>query len=218
LARALETAQLRSLGRFVASFAALSLLWWLVAPLYASLLAAIASAIAPMIERSAGARWEIEIARVVVLRPIPDPLGGTMTLRQGVWDGTLTFTPALLAAALLATPGWNGGQRRRVLAIGLTALACTHLANLLVNTAYTQSRPLVRAGVIVQQGDSPGAQMALNAFSYFFDTMGGLFFTIAIYAWLVAARWREAPPTGAASERRDRKGAARRRHRLSDRA
>lgn len=197
----------------MALFAALSLLWPLVAPLYAALLGAIASLIAPMIERSANARWETEMARVLVLRSIPDPHGGAMTLRQGVWDGTLTFTPALLAAALITTPGWSGAQRRRVLAIGLAALASTHLANLLVNAAYTQARPLVRSGVVLQQGGSLTEQVVLNAFSYFFDTMGGLFFTIAIYAWLVATYGRESAPTTSTDERQSHGRAARRRRR-----
>jgi hypothetical protein len=211
LAHELETAPLRTLGRFVAIFAALSLLWSLLVPLYASLLTAIASVVAPVVERSPDARWVTDFAKVVVVRSIPNPAGGAWRLRQSVWDGNVTFTPALLAAALLATPAWNGARRRRVLALGLGALASTHLANVLVNTVYTQVRPLVHAGVVVQQGGSFGAQMVLNALSYFFDTMGGLFFTIAIYAWLVATRWRAPAPPRHANERRAKRRAGRRR-------
>jgi hypothetical protein len=191
-ARRLETDWLRVLGRFVASFAGLLVVWTLAAPVYAALLAAIGGLVAPSIERTPAAAWRAEGTRVVALRPIADPGGGTpITLRQGIWDARTTFSPALLAAALVATPGWTAARRRRALAIGLGALFLVHLANLLVNAMYTAGRPLARDGVLLQQGGSYFVQVTLNALSYFFDTMGPAFFTIAIYTWLIASSWYE---------------------------
>jgi hypothetical protein len=116
-----------------------------------------------------------------------------MMVRQGLWDGRVTFAPALLAAALLATPGWTPLRRGRSLAIGLGALAFTQLVNLVVNALYTHSRPIVRDGVTLQPGGSFAAQAILNALSYFFDTMGPVFFTILIYSCLTSNLWRAAP-------------------------
>ena len=198
------------LGRFVAIFAGLSLVWVLVAPLYASLLAGVAAVVAPALGDSTDRGWQAEGTRIVVLRPAADPLGrGSMMVRQGLWDGRVTFTPALLAAALLATPGWSPGRRGRSLAIGLGALAFTQLMNLVVNALYTQSRPIVRDGITLQPGGSFAAQAILNALSYFFDTMGPVFFTILIYSCLATSLWRAAPRTAA----EPRHGAARARER-----
>jgi hypothetical protein len=189
----LDAIHRRTLARFVASFAVLLLAWAMLAPLYTSLLVAVSSVAAPWVEQAPGARWQAEDTRVVALRPVPNPDGaGTMTLRQGLWNARLTIALPLLAAAILATPGFAPAQRRRALVLGTALLALTQVANLLVNARMTQERTLVRGGVVLQHGLPLAGQAALHALSYFFDTMGSVFFTIAIYSWLVSASRRQA--------------------------
>src|SRR5215472_2719762 len=120
-ARSLSASWRTVLPRFLLAFVGLGLVWVVAAPLYASLLVIAATPFRPLLERSPGVTYEARGGKVVALRPLVVQQGTqapkSATVQQGLWNGAVTFNVALLAAAILTTPGWRRRERGRAIAI-----------------------------------------------------------------------------------------------------
>ena len=110
-----------------------------------------------------------------------------MPLNWPVWMPAANYGPPLLAALILATPGWSRRRRGRALAIGLTLLTLTQVVFFLVTVVATQQSPVMSPeGMIQPAGYSPIKQPIFYALYYFFDAMGRGFFALLIFLGLVA--------------------------------
>jgi hypothetical protein len=191
------------LFRFVAAFGLLALLWLAVAPTYASLLAVLARPLIPLVE----ATRETPATRSRAPRSSPSgrfrslSRGEVVTIRRNLWDGAGDYNVALLAALLLATPGWSWRQRGRALAWGIGLLALTQLAFFLVNVTYTQLWPITtKYGPLRPPGFSRGKLVLFDWLYAFFEFMGRGFFALLLYLGLVTFTWgRPDAPTPARS-------------------
>lgn len=165
--------------RFVGWFACLALLWGLLCPVYAAVLAGVAQVTAPVLDP--GTRYETEGPKVVAVRPFGVGADGrARSARQGLWSAAVTWNTTFLAAALLATPGWSWQRRWRAVAIGAGALAVLHLTHLLVNAGFTRTR---------LPGADPGSgALVLEWLNGFFDIVLATVAPIALYAMLAGGR------------------------------
>ncbi len=162
-----------------------------MAPVYASLLAAVASPLAPVLEATSGTRYLVEGATVVAARRIPLPQQQEIvTIRRKLWDASADYNLALLAALLLATPGWTWRQRGRVMAWGLGLLALTQFVSLLVNVGYTQLFPITtKYGPLRPPGFSHAKLVLFDWLYAFFEFMGRGFFALLLYWGSLALTW-----------------------------
>jgi hypothetical protein len=180
-----------------------SLLWAVGAPVYATGLAAIGRALIPFLESAPGTRYAVEGGNVMAYRPIWLPKQQRMApLVQPLWGASANYGVPLLAALILATPGWSRRRRWRAMGIGLGLLSVTQVAFLLVNIAATQHSPFMSPdGPIYLPGFSPAKQPVYYWLFYFFEITGRGFFALLIYLGLVALTWGPAgtgaaPPAG----------------------
>jgi hypothetical protein len=182
--RALSRDWRGALGRFLLALAGASLLWLVVGPAYAWGLAAVARVAAPVLEHSPGMRYEVVGSRVHVVRPFM--LANERQPRQLVyivWAASGNFGPPLLAALVVATPGWGWGARARALGWGLGLLTLTQVAFLLVTFEFWQQMPIrdLRGGLLYLPGHSALGLRIVSPIYYFFEIMGRGFFALLVY-------------------------------------
>jgi hypothetical protein len=176
------------LGRFLLALAGASLLWLVVGPAYARGLAAVARVAAPALERAPGMRYEVVGSRVHVVRPFV--LANERQSRELVyivWAASGNFGLPLLAALIVATPGWGWGARARALGWGLGLLTLTQVAGLLVTFAFWQQMPVSdpRGGLLYLPGHSTLGLRIVTPLFYFFEIMGRGFFALLVYFALI---------------------------------
>lgn len=170
---------------------ALALLWVLLAPPYAHLLAAFASPLIPSIESSPGTRYLVEGTRIVAERPIMRQTSEQVTATSHLLRDTSNDYPlALLAAFVLATPGWSLRRRGSVLAVTVGLLILTQFLSLLVNIEYTKLWPQKTAAGIVVSLDYSKTKLILFDWLYaFLEFMGRGFFALLLYFGAIALVW-----------------------------
>lgn len=190
-ARSLSAVWPRVIVQLFGYLLALSLLWAVVAPGYAAGLAAIGRVVLPLLEAAPGTRYGVENGNVLAYRPTWLPKQRRMApLIQPLWVGTANFGVPLLAALILATPGWGWRRRGRALAVGLGLLSVIQIVVLLVNIVATQQGPVMSPdGPILLPGFSHAKQPIFYWLYYFFDLMGRGFFPLLIYLGLIALTW-----------------------------
>lgn len=173
------------------AFLILALLWVVLAPAYAHLLAAFASPLIPSIESSPGTRYRVEGTRIVAVRPITRQTSEKVTVNRTLLRETSGDYPlALLAALVLATPAWSLKRRGRVLAVTVGMLILTQFFSLLVNIEYTKLWPLKTTAGIVVSLDYSKAKMILFDWLYaFLEFMGRGFFALLLYFGAIALVW-----------------------------
>jgi len=198
-ARSLSAVWPRAILRLAVALAAASLLWWMVAPVYASGLGIIGRALIPVLEAAPDTRYAVEDGRLVAYRPIWLPRQKrTAPLVQPLWLPAANYSVPLVAALVVATPGWSWRRRGRALAWGLGLLTVAQIAFLLVTIVATQQGPIMTAdGPIQLPGFSPVKQPVFYWLYYFFELMGRGFFALLVYLGLIALGWR-APTTAPA--------------------
>lgn len=177
----------------------LALLWLALAPAYAHLLATLARPLIPVLEATPGTRYRVEGATIVAARRIPLPeQQEVVTVNRRLWDGAADYNVALLAALLLATPGWSRRQLGRVLAVAAGLLVLTQFAFFLVNVAYTQLWPITtKYGPLRPPGFSRVKLVLFDWLYAFFEFMGRGFFALLFYLGAVVFTWGR-PAPGAA--------------------
>lgn len=175
---------------------ATALLWAVVAPVYANGLALIGRALSPLLEPAADARYVVDGARVLVQRPVWLPRQQRVApLNWPVWLPAANYGPPVLAALILAAPGWTWRRRGRALAVGLALLTLTQIVFFAVTIVATQQSPVMSPeGMIQPSGHSPIKQAIFYGLYYFFDAMGRGFFALMIFLGLVAFWWPEPEP------------------------
>ena len=181
----------RVLLRFTLALAGASLAWLALAPFYAGGLAAVARTAAPLLENTPGAYYSVEGSRVLVHRPVRLP--GQAQMRDvvyTVWLASGAFGLPVLAALILATPGWRGGTRARALAWGLGLLTITQIASMLVSVDFWQQMPvtIVQGPAFYLSGHSARRLQVISAVYYFFEIMGRGFFVLVVYVALLGLR------------------------------
>ena len=198
-ARALMAAWPRVLLRLVVSLVVASLVWTLVAPLYASGLGLICRALAPLLEESPDTRYVFQDGRLLAQRLAWLPKQQRLTtLNWPIWQSAANYGIPLLAAVIVATPGWRWRRRGRALAVGLGLLTVTQIAFVLVTVVASQQSPVMSPeGMLAGPAFSPMKQRIFYGLYYFFDLMGRGFFALLIYLGLIALGWKapEAKPT-----------------------
>jgi hypothetical protein len=144
-----------------------------------------------MLETSPDTRYVVEGGRLLAQRPTWFAKEQrTAQLVWPIWVPTANYGVPLLAALILATPGWRWRQRGRVLAVGLGLLTLTQIAFVLVTIVATQQSPVMSpAGLVAVPGFSPIKQAISYALYYFFDVTGRGFFALLIYLGLIAVGW-----------------------------
>ncbi len=169
-----------------------SLLWVFLAPVYAGGLAMIGRLLIPALEAAPGTRYAVEDGRLLAYRPIWLPRQKRMApLVQPLWVPAANYGVPLLAALIVATPGWSRRRRARALAWGLGLVTLTQIAFLLVTIVATQQGPIMTSdGPVQLPGYSRIKQPVFYALYYFFELMGRGFFALFIYLGLIALGWR----------------------------
>ena len=159
--------------------------------MYAHLLATLARPLMPMLESSPGTQYLVEGTAVVAERPIrrlaPDAVDA---VRQPLRDTAGQYSIALLAALIMATPGWSWRQRGRALAWSLGLLILTDLVAFLVTIEYTKLWPTrIEAGVVLSTDYSRVKMILFDWLYAFFEFMGRGFFALLLYFGLLALMW-----------------------------
>lgn len=172
------------------ALALLALLWLAIAPLYAHLLATVGRSMIPVLEGTPGTRYLVNGSLIVAVRPISLPAQEATTIRRRLWAATSDYNVALLAALVLATPGWTLRQRFRALAWGLGLLGLTHLVSFLINVEYTQLWPIrTNLGPLHPQGFSRPKLILFDWLYSFFEYMGRGYFALLLYWGLLTFTW-----------------------------
>lgn len=177
-------------------FVVLALAWMALAPLYARLFAVLASPFIPSIESSPGTRYLVEETRIIAIRPLTIRTIKTATAGRAVLRETSADYPlALLAALVLATPGWSLKRRGRILVLTLGLLILTQFLSFLVNIEYTKLWPARTAGGIVVSSDFSKTKMILFDWLFAFtEFMGRGFFALLLYFGAIALVWGRPEP------------------------
>jgi hypothetical protein len=172
-----------------------SLLWVILAPAYATGLGVVGRALIPVLEAAPDTSYAVEDGSLIARRPIWLPQQRRMApLVQPLWVPAANYGVPLLAALILATPGWSWRRRGRALVWGLGLLTLAQIAFLLVTIVATQQGPVPTPdGPIRLPGYSPVKQPIFYWLYYFFDIMGRGFFALCIYLGLIALGWRATP-------------------------
>jgi SEC-C motif-containing protein len=187
--------------RFALAYGLLALGWLVLAPAYAHLLASLGRPLIPVLESTPRSTYTVERARVVAVRRVPEPGGErVMLLAQELWRGYANYDLVLLAALILATPGWSLRQRSRLLGLGLGLLTLAEIAFFLVAIEATQLQAVGgRGGAVRFPGFSRPRQVLFTWLYYFFQIMGRGLFPLLIYWGMIAIAWR--PPGQHGAER-----------------
>jgi hypothetical protein len=188
--------------RFVLAFAVLALAWWALAPAYAHLFATLGRLLIPATESVAGTTYWVEGATIWTTRSLLDPATQHPQPFKGqLWKGYNSYDLILLAALILATPGWSLRQRGRLLGLGLVLITLTEFAFFLSTIKYSQLRPMPgeTGSLLLPPGFSRPKQIVFAWVYYFFQTMGRGLFPLLIYWGMVGLTWR--PPGTTGSER-----------------
>jgi hypothetical protein len=194
--------------RLFLTLVVLGLGWWRFAPDYAQLLMLLGRPVIPLIERGVEAPYRVDGATIVVTRSVLDPtLQKPVTYEFDLWKGYASYDLILLAALIVATPGWSLRQRVRLLGLGLVLITLTELAFFLSTIEFSRLRPLQSPTglMLVPAGSSWLRQVVFTWIYYFFQAMGRGLFPLLIYAAMVGFTWEG---VGGKAPRRAR-GAAR---------
>jgi hypothetical protein len=196
-ARSLMAMWPRILLLLAVSLLAASLVWTLVAPLYANGLGLICRAFAPLLEQSPDTRYVFQDGRLLAQRLTWLPKQQRLTtLNWPIWQSAANYAIPLLAALIVATPLWSWRRRGRALAIGLGLLTVTQIAFVLVTVVASQYSPVMSPeGMLAGPAVSPMKQRVFYGLYYFFDLMGRGFFALLIYLGLIALGWKVPTPT-----------------------
>ncbi len=166
--------------------------WVALAPVYAHLFATVGQALVPVLEPDPGTTYRVEGATIWTVRSYVDPATRQLVRFRGeLWKGYSSYSLILLAALILATPGWSLRQRCRLLAIGCGLLTLIELAFFLSTVEYVRFRQAAtRTGsVLFPPGYSRWKEVLSTWVYYFFQTMGRGLFPLLLYSCIIGAAW-----------------------------
>jgi hypothetical protein len=146
----------------------------------------------PVTESTAGATYRVEGASIWTTRSVLDPATQKpMLFKLELWKGNASYDLVLLAAVILASPGWSPRQRGRLLGLGLILITLTEFAFFLSTIEYSQLRPVPsRTGsMLLPAGFSRPRQILSTWIYYFFEIMGRGLFPLVIYLGMVGFTW-----------------------------
>src|SRR5262245_28844494 len=187
-AQALRAAWPRVLLRLLGWLVAVSLLWVLVAPVYASGLALIGRALLPVLAAAPDTQYTVAGGRVLARWTLWLPKEQRrVQVVLVLWHPAEHYGVPLLAALVLATPALSWRRRGQALAGGLGLLTLTQIAAVLVTT--TQQHAVMGPDGVLQLAGSPLMQHLSRALFDFFAIMGRGFFALLIYHGLLALGW-----------------------------
>ena len=163
----------------------------MVAPVHARFLAVLARPLIPLIGATRDTRYHVEHTAIIAQWRIPlREVREVVTVQRPIWNAAADYSTALLAALILATPGWAWRTRTRALAWGLGLLTLTQLTYLAINVGYTQLWPITtKYGTLRPPGYSRAKFVLFDWLYAFFEFMGRGFFALVIYVGAVAFTW-----------------------------
>jgi hypothetical protein len=179
--------------RFALAFVVLAVGWWALAPAYARVLMALGRPLMPVLEASADTRYWVQDATVWTTRSFLDPATQQpLVFRVELWKGYASYDLILLAALILATPGWSLRQRGRLLVLGLAILTLAEFAFFVSTIKFTQLKPVANQSgvVLLPAGFSRPKQILFTWLYYFFQTMGRGLFPLLVYAGMIGVAWK----------------------------
>jgi len=169
---------------------AVSLLWVVVAPVYARGLALIGRALMPVLEAAPDTQYVVQGGRLLASRTrwLPQQQRRVQYTRS-LWKPALHYDVPLLAALILATPVWRWRRRGRALAVGLGLLTLTEITCVLVTIVATQQSPSLSPDGLIEGPGVSITQHLVVVLYHFFQVMGRGFFALLIYLGLIALSW-----------------------------
>jgi hypothetical protein len=154
----------------------------------------------PLLERAPKTRYLVEGSTVVAHSPILlQQQRQLIERREWLWVPDQNYGLVLIAALVLATPGWSLRRRARALGAGLALITLTQLATVIVRVQYIQRSPFETqygSFSLVPPGESP-VQHALFQWLYAFLVVGPGLFALLVYWALIAFTWGR--PDGSAT-------------------
>jgi hypothetical protein len=144
----------------------------------------VARAADPVLAQEPGMRYEVVGSRVHVVRPFgPATERPPRELVYIVWAASGNFGLPVLAALIVATPGWGWRTRARALGWGVGLLTLTQIASVFVMFAFWQQMPTQdpRGGLLYLPGHSALGLRLVTPLFYFFEIMGRGFFALLVY-------------------------------------
>jgi len=147
----------------------------------------------PVIETTPVTTYWVEGATVWTTRSFFDPATQRpVVYRVELWKGNASYDLILLAALILATPGWSLRERGRLLALGLALLTLAEFAFFLATIEYSRLRPVTTptGSVLFPAGFSRPKEILATWVYYFFQTMGRGLFPLVVYLGMVGITWR----------------------------
>jgi hypothetical protein len=167
--------------------------WLALGPAYAHLLVILARPLIPVIETTPVPTYWVEGATVWTTRSFFDPATRRpVVFRVEIWKGYASYDLILLAALILATPGWSLRERGRLLALGLVLLTLAEFAFFLATIEYSRLRPVTTptGSVLFPAGFSRPKEILATWVYYFFQTMGRGLFPLVVYLGMVGTTWK----------------------------
>jgi hypothetical protein len=167
--------------------------WLALGPAYAHLLVILGRPLIPVIETTPVTTYWVEGATVWTTRSFFDPATQRpVVFRVQLWKGNASYDLILLAALILATPGWSLRERGRLLALGLALLTLAEFAFFLATIEYSRLRPVTTptGSVLFPAGFSRPKEILATWVYYFFQTMGRGLFPLLVYLGMVGTTWR----------------------------
>jgi len=149
----------------------------------------------PLLERAPKTRYLVEGSTIVAHSPIVlQQQWALMERRVPLWVPDQNYGLVLIAALILATPGWSLRQRGRALGASLALITLTQLATVIVRVHFIQRSSFETqygSFSLVPPGESP-VQHALVQWLYtFLAVVGPGLFALLVYWALLAFTWRQ---------------------------
>ena len=156
-----------------------------------------------MLDPTREAWYLVEGQFIVAYQRIPFPAQQeVVTIRRILWFAARNYNVALLAALILASPGWTWHQRSRALGWSLGLLFLTQLAFLVVHNWYMPLQAFTtKYGPLLPPGYSQAKAILLRWLWAFLVSMGHGYFALLFYWGALAFTWG-CPGKGPPSPRR----------------
>ena len=163
----------------------------------------------PLLERAPKTRYLVEGSTIVAHSPILLPQQRQLVeRRERLWVPDQNYGLVLIAALVLATPGWSLRRRGRAIGVSFALITLTQFATVIVNVLYIQRSPFETqygSFSLAPPGESPVPHTLFQWLYTFLVVVGPGLFALLVYWALIAFTWGrpDGSATGAVVGRND---------------